>query len=238
LIALKFKHLGVQMSYPCAQSIPSATHLNFSRDLNNLIDVTDSMKIGGLPQVYNEHRQLFEGKQLNDLLVNSFKPEKHLSFTMQTPPPLPVLEIPPIAAQKDLSATCVKIVKCVDADIPEDSIYRKLLACIPIIGVIPSIINQGSLRKTITQTKESARLVKLISIKNQYKISSIIRQLLSVALIVAGVSLTILCGPIGIVTGIMIGSCTAFDAYGIHKNKQILDELQANGLPSSGIRVR
>lgn len=167
-----------------------------------------------------------------------------LSFIQRidTPPSPLNLEIPSFTTQAgDFKEGWGEICTCIDIAIPEDSIYRKLLACIPIMGIIPTVINERSLRKKITQTKDVTSLVKLISIKNHYKISSIIRESLSFAL-VASVALKILGAATGIgmimASGIIVGNCIALYAYGIYKNKQQINELQAHGLPSSDIQIK
>lgn len=124
-----------------------------------------------------------------------------------------------------------------DDDLPEDSIYSKLLSCVPLLGIIPTVINESSLKKKIMQTNEknTDRLVKLIDTKNHYKWASIVRELLSVALIVSTVAFGILSG--GIAMGVAIGSTIvggsliAFYAHGIHKNKQYINILKTNTFP-------
>lgn len=110
-----------------------------------------------------------------------------------------------------------------DGDIPEDSIYRKLLACIPIIGAISTFFNERSLSAKIMCSYDPDRIVRLINVKNDYKIASIIRELLSLTTIVTRVALSHLSLSVGIGTGIALIGCIAFHAYGIYKNKQITD---------------
>lgn len=113
-------------------------------------------------------------------------------------------------------------------DIPEDSIYRKLLACVPLIGIIPTVINEGSLRKKITATSTSPnQLVKLITIKNHYKIASIVRKILTVALVVAVIGQKVL-----IASAVVGTAFIAHYAYNIYKNRQIIKVLQTGGASS------
>jgi len=184
------------ISSPYTQSSSSTTHLNLSTDLDVFRDVNfanskklgdldvfrdvnlaNSKKLGDFTQAYNQ-QPLFERLRLNDVLDNTFKVQKDLTLAtqMQSLPPLPPLKIPSfVLPERNLDKGWSEISTCVEEDIPEDSIYRKLIACIPILGAIPTLMNNISLNKKIAQTKEPIRLVKLIIIKNQYKIASIIR---------------------------------------------------------------
>jgi hypothetical protein len=116
-------------------------------------------------------------------------------------------------------------------DDSEDSIYRKLLACIPVIGIIPTVFNELSLEARISKDRNPARLVKFITVKNHYAIASIIREVLSIALLIAGVAYNVLKGDIRMAitaaTGIIAGSSIAYNAYAIYKNSQRISELEA-----------
>lgn len=116
-----------------------------------------------------------------------------------------------------------------------------LLACIPIIGIIPSFIMESSINKIIAdigfgyilhRTERITKVnnvIKLIRIKNHYKISSIIRDFLSVVLLVSVVACNVL------VVAMIEGSSLIGHTRRIYKNKQLIDELQRDGFPSSGI---
>lgn len=114
-------------------------------------------------------------------------------------------------------------------DAPENSIFRKILACIPLLGIIPTIINEDRLRAKIQPEKDSATLVTLIEVKNRYKVASIIRGLLSMALLVTGIATGIF-GSLGLglaICGLIVaGCCISEYAYRIHKNKHIIEILQ------------
>ena len=117
--------------------------------------------------------------------------------------------------------------------IPEDSIYRKILACVPIIGIVSTVINEGSLRKKITQSIVPDNVVKLITAKNHYKFASIVRKILTVALIVAIVGQNILFASAALGAGFI-----SYYAYSAYKNKQLITSVQANGIPASGLDLR
>jgi hypothetical protein len=138
--------------------------------------------------------------------------------------------------------------KCLEFPIKENSVFRKLLACIPLFGVIPTMINECSLQKKIGQTTLPERQTKLIEVKNHYKICSIVREVLTLALviavagIVAIIAMNILCLSIGLaaVAGAAIigGASVGIYAYGIYKNKQLIKELENSGLTPQKMCVR
>ncbi len=77
------------------------------------------------------------------------------------------------------------IVKADEGPIPEDSRLRKFLACLPIVGIAITILNERSLQKRIRRSRDLTRIVKMIQVKNHYKIASIIRSILTAAVVVA-----------------------------------------------------
>lgn len=144
---------------------------------------------------------------------------------LTTPPPPESLNFEfPVQCKSSESASWGPMFSIMEADIPEDSIYRKILACIPLLGIIPTVINERSLATKIKTTLEPTRLIKLISVKNDYKIASIARILITVALIVSAAAYGVFSG-MGLVTAIL-GCCLAVHAYSIHKNKQAIIRLQ------------
>lgn len=86
----------------------------------------------------------------------------------------------------------------VDIHFPEDSLFYKLLACIPIIGTISTLLNEGSLRVKIIQSKNIQQTNRLINVQNHYKIAAIIRELLSVAIVIASLAV----GMLGVIAGV------------------------------------
>jgi hypothetical protein len=74
---------------------------------------------------------------------------------------------------------------------PEDSLARKLVSCLPIIGIIPGHINSKSLNAKIIDCKDSTWKVQLLKIKNDYIKASIIRDVLTVAIAVLALFFTI-----------------------------------------------
>lgn len=237
------------MSYSLAHNTFSRPS-SLSRDVDNLINMPPTSNqyreiLERVRQEPNQYREFFERirrdsysdryKELFERINREDLLNKHsLIPKIETLPP-PDLNIQPLTLtiSNDLIKTnWGEIIKIIDIDIPEDSIYRKLLACIPIIGIIPTVLNERSLREKIAKTKESTHFVKLINVKNHYKFASIVRKLLSIVLIVACVALPLLSWPIGIAAGVVGSGFIAFYAYGIHKNKQIIKTLQTNNLPA------
>lgn len=120
----------------------------------------------------------------------------------------------------------------------EDSIWRKLLACIPAIGIIFSVVNEKSLKDKITNANTPERVVELIKIKNHYKIASIVRSILTVVLAVSVLALGFFSVGLSVTAGIGItafkGSCAVYYSYSLHKNRQLIEELEAvNSIPDT-----
>lgn len=170
-------------------------------------------------------KQLF-GNESSNLLNHSYSTVKPEISILSSPPPSRPFIIPPLLIQKESIEGWGEMFKYIEADIPENSIYRKLLACIPIFGFIPAVLNECSLEKKIMQGKDAKYLIRLIDIKNDYKTCSIIRELLSLAIIVNAVAFGVLCLPVGAGIGLIAICCKVFYIYGMHKNNQIINMLQ------------
>lgn len=87
----------------------------------------------------------------------------------------------------------------------EDSLWRKILACIPLIGIVPAEISMHSLRGKMHNTNRPERNIYLLKIINQYKACSTLRAFLTVALAVSALSFQILSAPV--VIGLVLASC-------------------------------
>lgn len=112
---------------------------------------------------------------------------------------------------------------------PENSIWRKLFACIPVIGIISNIFNERPLAKKIYHATCSDRAIELINIKNHYKLCTIIRASISMAIVVAKVSLPVISASgFGICFAILGTGHILRQAYGIYKNKNLINDLQKN----------
>jgi hypothetical protein len=131
--------------------------------------------------------------------------------------------------------------------IEENSLLTKALSYIPLIGIIPSVIQQNSLANKISSTRESPKLIELINVKNQYKIASTVRILLTAALIIVGIAFGILSGPLafgmigspllsGTISTILLTGVVGFNIYGIHQNNKFINELRSTGF-REGVRV-
>lgn len=150
---------------------------------------------------------------------------------VKSTPPLEPLQFTMPSLQSNTNTIASMGLTMVDDDIPEDSIYRKILACIPLIGIIPSLMNKSSLVEKIREswdTSISVRLIKLISILSHYNIATIVRTILTVASIVASVAYGIMGGgslTIGVSLAIGI-SWIAYQGFLIHKSRQDIKMLQ------------
>lgn len=224
-----------EIDLPKTKVSQQATESNFSFKLNEAIDLPKA-KVSQQNLESNFSFRLNEKIDLlkSDILTDLFKTEKYLVTTHLSPPPTPLPLFSSFKFQEEGPDKGWGAIFTYVDYIPEDSIYRKLLACIPIIGIIPAFINERSLSEKITKTKDNARIIKLINIKNHYKISSIIRESLSVALVVVSVALAILGSSTGVGIAMIGGCCIAFHAYEIYKNKQLIKDLQTQAQESNG----
>lgn len=70
-------------------------------------------------------------------------------------------------------------------ELPEDARLRKLSSCIPLIGYFIGHHNESSLLKKIHDFQDLTILVKAIAIKNQYKLCSMIRVVITTGFIIS-----------------------------------------------------
>jgi len=123
-----------------------------------------------------------------------------------------------------------------DFNFPEDSKILKGLACLPVLGSIITIIAQSSLNKKIEASEiDRARIIKLVEIKNHYKVSTIICGILNIAILATCIALCILNH---LLAGVIIGGvCIGINVLGIglaayrrHKNEEVIAELREHGI--------
>ncbi len=121
----------------------------------------------------------------------------------------------------------------------EDSLVRKVISCIPILGAWAALsINLSLIRKTneCLEAKESEentqRLISLISLKNTYHFTSAIRQLLITAASVALIALDVVAGESAFLFAFGAGGMAILALMHVmrawHNYKQI-EDLKTNG---------
>lgn len=123
--------------------------------------------------------------------------------------------------------------------IVENSVVLKFLTLIPGIGLITGLFIESSLKgkfdnlgnPDVNSTDLKDRAIKYLSIKNHYKIASIISNMLMVAAATTGLVFTILAdvpsaavalGTTALVCAILI----PFDCYNIYKNKCLINQIK------------
>lgn len=89
--------------------------------------------------------------------------------------------------------------------IKEDSVLWKALSGIPVIGLGISHIQQASLAEQVFTVPNIPSLIKVIEVKNDYKIATIVSSLITTALVVAGVASSIL--AVGFLIAAAEGCC-------------------------------
>jgi len=113
----------------------------------------------------------------------------------------------------------------------EDSAILKSLCCVPVIGIIPGIIIERSINRQLRQASavDSAKLIKLIDIKNDYHACGLVRDILfTAAVIVTRIALGVLPRHIifiPVLTLFAIG-LTALRVYVLHHNQKIINSLE------------
>lgn len=112
-------------------------------------------------------------------------------------------------------------------EIAEDSTLFKALSCIPVLGAIPSLIQQLSVNNTfhnmhLKPGSEDPRAIELIEVKNDYKKAGIINGLFSMTIAV----LLLNSGLFSF--GMMYA---ADNLYRLSKNNELIEQMQRTGLP-------
>ena len=127
----------------------------------------------------------------------------------------------------------------------EDSFFRKAAACVPMLGTISSFFNETSLALKINQnflSESNDFLVRHIEVKNHYKVASIIRETLSIAIIATLMALAILQGKIPLSVGgvsiAILGGLIAWHAHTMHHNKGIIKELNTTLSLKPSLKVK
>lgn len=169
----------------------------------------------------------------NSSLKNPYVLNQNL-HTQISGPLVPPLKFNAMKLKKDFSASCCQhqSESLSVLDIPEDSIYRKLLSCIPIIGATVTILNERSLKAKIIENTNVDEIAKLIRVKNHYKIASIVRSVFNIALVVAGVAFYSLSLPFGIGVGAVQVIEMITHGHKMHNNMQTVKELQIKNSPN------
>lgn len=112
--------------------------------------------------------------------------------------------------------------------IEEDSVLWKALSGIPVIGLGISHIQQTSLTDQVYTAPNMPSLIKLIEVKNDYKIATIVGSVITTALIVAGVASGILAVGFLIAAAMPLISM-GITIYQLHMNNQTINHLKIQG---------
>ena len=171
--------------------------------------------------VMEELRQNF---QVNLILEQYLPPHGELP---------PVVNLAPLVKPIQVNGHWGDIMSIIAMDPPEDSIWRKLAACIPVIGYYFSITNQRSLSEKITTWKGNETKAQLIFVKNHYKYATIVRNALTVAA-VAGLGFST---AVPAVAALAVSS-SVYNVYAIVKNRQLANELSASHDPIENLHNR
>jgi hypothetical protein len=127
--------------------------------------------------------------------------------------------------------------------IEEDSIVCKAVSSLPIIGVIPYLLKELSLARQIKMavnremsgsSVEIKKVIRLIEVKNHYKVAAIIQVVLIIALLATLMGVGILHNTIPLSVGgasiAVLMSILAVHGYRIHHNREVKAELNSKGM--------
>jgi hypothetical protein len=161
---------------------------------------------------------------------------------------VPATQTQVVAQQPQAEQELPEVVPQPRAHIAEDSTWRKLLTCVPIVGLYTFYKNDYSLIDKINKSQNLAEQANYVRIKNHYLVADIARVLLHTVIIISVVALTILAPPVGIGLGVLgaaiIGLQTAggafgiaYNSYTIYKNQQFIKHVQ-DGTPLTDRTIR
>jgi hypothetical protein len=161
---------------------------------------------------------------------------------------VPAIQPQVVAQQPQAEQELPEVVPQPRAHIAEDSTWRKLLTCVPIVGVYTFYKNDYSLVDKIRGNLNLSLVADYARIRNHYKVANIVQGLLTTALVVSVIALGILATPVGItasvlggafIVGTIIGTAysIASHSYAIYKNKQFIKHVQ-DGTPLTDRMIR
>jgi hypothetical protein len=118
--------------------------------------------------------------------------------------------------------------------IEEDSVILRAVACVPIIGTVVSLRIETSLNEKMKIEKNESTVIELLEIKNQYKVANMIRNLITIAVVVSLLASRII--PLTIANEALAGGCVGIlvAAAGIsfhqrNVNMKTIREIQTTG---------
>lgn len=117
-----------------------------------------------------------------------------------------------------------------NSPIKENSLIYKILSVLPALGIIPQLIAEKLLMCSAKTTSDLAipRFIKIIEVKNHYKICGIIRSMLTIAGIIVCLALGIF-SPWTLIPVAVLAAWTVLDIVNLNHNRQILADLHENG---------
>lgn len=210
------------MSFPHARNLSSRDTLP-SRTQMSLLFSNRNDQSSTSQYIPSLERTL--GKEMLKGLYNESIAHVYTPQIYQTLPPPPSFDKFKLTLRdKSLGGNWGRIFTVIDAEIPEDSFWKKLLCCIPVIGILPTVYFESTLRKKITGSSNRERIIKLITVKNDYKIASMVRESLTIALLVTAVVFKIFAAfsPMSIVSFAIEGMLLGYHVHCYRRNQQLI----------------
>ena len=101
----------------------------------------------------------------------------------------------------------------------------KALSLFPIVGPIIQLVQELSIGKSLANTTDKSKIIKLIELKNQYKIFGITRLMIELATIITITALSIISPLAGLIFGCLSGVLIGYTAWTHHHNEQAIKQL-------------
>ena len=118
--------------------------------------------------------------------------------------------------------------------IEADNIICKVIACMPFIGFAAYCVSVNSLDVDLAKTVDRSRTIKLVEVRNHYKIATIIQTVILIAMIATFMATGILRAAAadlsigGVCMGVLVGAA-AYNVYLIRCNHKLIDEITSTG---------
>lgn len=147
------------------------------------------------------------------------------------PPPPPAVGS---NSQPDVKEKAASNANVIAVDAPyEDYTILKILACVPIIGEVMSIVTGFTLTKKNNQAheeKDPLKLARLLKISKDHAICSVVRRLLTLAALITLVAVGIFTLGLAptIIFGVVLLAMTGASAYHIYQSKKHVEDLELN----------
>lgn len=107
---------------------------------------------------------------------------------------------------------------------PEDSTILKVISCVPLLGMRLSYSQEHSLLKKISRENNVPQLVRLINLRNDYKMANVIRSIFSAILCILEITFGV-CNATFVICTCIFVVLAGVNIYMINKNNLAVGKL-------------